>query len=53
MKITVCEKTYDAIRAATVEFDGKSANEMVAVNEFFNIYFNGPDPEDEEEEDDD
>ena len=26
---------------------------MVAVNEFFNIYFNGPEPEDEEEEDDD
>lgn len=48
MKITVAEKTEDATRAATVEFDGTSPEQVEAMKEFFGLYFGT----DQEEEDD-
>lgn len=44
MKITVAEKVEDATRAATVELDGTSPEQVEAMKEFFNLYF-GTDPE--------
>lgn len=49
MKITVAEKAEDATRAATVEFDGTSPEQVEAMKEFFSLYFGT----DQEEEDDD
>jgi hypothetical protein len=46
LKITVAEKVEDATRAATVEFDGTSPEQVEAMREFFNLYF-GADPEEE------
>lgn len=48
MEITVAEKAEDATRAATVEFDGTSQEQVEAMKEFFNLY-SGTD----QEEDDD
>ena len=46
MKITVAEE--DATRAATVEFDGTSPEQVEAMKEFFNLYF-GTDPEEDDD----
>ena len=48
MKITVEKKVEDATRAATVEFDGTSLEQVEAMKEFFNLYFGT----DQEEDDD-
>lgn len=49
MKITVAEKVEDATRAATVEFDGTSLEQVEAMKEFFSLYF-GTDPEEEDDD---
>lgn len=48
MKITVAEKVEYATRAATVEFDGTSPEQVDAMKEFFNLYF-GTDPEEDDD----
>lgn len=48
MKIAVAEKVEDATRAATVEFDGTSPEQVEAMKEFFNLYF-GTDPEEDDD----
>ena len=48
MKIDVAEKVEDATRAATVEFDGTSPEQVEAMKEFFNLYF-GTDPEEDDD----
>lgn len=48
MKITIAEKAEDTTRAATVEFDGTSPEQVEAMKEFFNLYFGT----DQEEDDD-